>query len=60
MVNKCYLCMNAVESCNHLLLWCPAAYDLWNMIYGLLGIKWVMSGAVREEILAWDELCKRR
>lgn len=28
MVNGCYMCWREAETCNHLLLWCPVAYDL--------------------------------
>lgn len=52
IVNGCLLCLNAEESCNHLLLWCHIAYRLWCMIYSLLGIEWVVAGSVRDEIWA--------
>lgn len=38
LVNGCYCCLKAEETCNHLLLWCPIAYRLWTYLYGLLGI----------------------
>lgn len=50
MVNRCFMCKMSAETCNHLLLWCPMVYSLWNMIYELLGINWVMAGSVRDEI----------
>lgn len=59
MVNRCYLCMSAVESCNHILLWCPTAYNLWCMIYELLRINQVMAGLVRDETWAWSGLYKK-
>lgn len=52
--------MKAVESCNHIILWCPAVYDLWCMIYELLGINWVMTGTVKEEIWAWGRLSMKK
>lgn len=58
LVNRCYLCLNAGESCNHLLLGCLMTYELWSMVYGLLGISWVMADTVREKIWAWRGLCK--
>lgn len=27
------------------------------MVYGLLGLNWVVAGTVREEIWAWSGLC---
>lgn len=35
MVNVCYSCKRATETCNHLLLWCPMVYNLWFTIYGI-------------------------
>lgn len=52
--NKCYLCMKAEESCNHVLLWCPVAFELWSLIYNLLDINWAVAGSVREELQAQD------
>lgn len=50
--------MGNVESCNHILLRCPIAYSLWCLLYGLMGINWVMAESVREEVWAWKGLCK--
>ncbi|MDV3147660.1 MAG: hypothetical protein Q8730_02570, partial [Sweet potato little leaf phytoplasma] len=56
LVNGCICYLQAEETCNHLLLWCPTVRSLWCMIYELLGIEWVIAGSVREEIWAWDGL----
>lgn len=42
------LCKSATESCNHILFWCPVAYNLWVIIYDLLGINWVITGSMRD------------
>lgn len=55
MVNRCYLCKEVVESCNHL-LWCLVTYNIWNMVYSFLGINWVIGGAVKNEFWIWDGL----
>lgn len=34
----------------------PMAYNLWCMVYGLLGIEWVMAGSVGMEIWNWGGL----
>lgn len=60
MVNRCFMCKMNAESCNHLLLWCPVVYSLWSLICGLLGIKWVMAGSVKDELWAWARLCKKK
>lgn len=46
------------ETNNHILLWCLLTYSLWCLAYGLLGIIWVMAGTVRNELLAWEGVCK--
>lgn len=38
MANASYMSMQTAESCNHLLLWCPVAYNIWTMVYSLLGM----------------------
>lgn len=57
IVNGCHLCLQAEESGNHLLLWCPTAYYLWTVVYGLLEINWVMAGVLRDEVWVWEGLC---
>lgn len=50
LVNACYLCKRTEETWNHLLLWCLVVYKFLTMVYRLLGISWVMTGSVRDEI----------
>lgn len=58
--NQCYLCKNCLETCNHLLLWCLYTYNLWTLVFGLLGISWVMAGSAMNEILAWEGIVGRK
>lgn len=60
LVNRCFLCKKAEEACKHLLLWCPVAYEFWTMIYGLMGIHWVIADFVSDEVWAWDGLTRKR
>lgn len=53
LVNWCYLCKKAEETCNQLLLWCPVAHSLWHLAYGLLDINWVIASTVKDELWAW-------
>lgn len=57
LVNACYFCEKAEESFNNL-LWCPMVYELWTLVYRLLGINWVMAGSVTYELWAWESLRK--
>lgn len=54
VVNGCFMCNWTVESCCHLLLRCPAVYELWCMIYSLLGLNWASTCSVIDEIWAWS------
>lgn len=51
-VNGCFMCLGEEENCRYLLLRCPAAYELWCMVYGLLGICWVAAGSIVDEVQA--------
>uniref|UniRef100_A0A2N9FRM3 Reverse transcriptase domain-containing protein n=1 Tax=Fagus sylvatica TaxID=28930 RepID=A0A2N9FRM3_FAGSY len=42
------------ESIDHLLLHCPYAKELWDMIFGLFGIHWVMPKCVIEVFWCWQ------
>lgn len=54
LANRCTLCKVSSETCRHLLLWCPITYGLWNDIFSLMGIQWVIAGSVKAELLAWE------
>lgn len=58
-VSWCFMCKGSGESTNHLLLHCPVARSLWNMVFSLFGFSWVMSRIVKELFLCWP-LYKRR
>lgn len=53
IANRCYLCVNAAESCNHVLIWCLMTNSLWSMVYSLFGINWMTGGMVKDELWAW-------
>jgi hypothetical protein len=40
------MCKSNGESVDHLLLHCPIAKDLWDMLLCLLGVTWVMPHSV--------------
>lgn len=41
-VNGCVMCKRDGESVNHLLLHCPVAWEVWNYLFRLANISWVM------------------
>jgi hypothetical protein len=50
----CCMCKADGESVDHLLLHCPYAKELWDMIFGLFGIQWVMPKRVIELFDCWQ------
>jgi hypothetical protein len=42
LVNRCCLCKACAESVDHLLLHCPLAMELWDLVLSLFGVSWVM------------------
>ena len=59
ILDWCCMCKADGESVNHLLLHCPVARDLWNIIFSLFGISWVMPRGVVDLISCWNG-CKGR
>ena len=51
--NRCYLCKEEKETCDHILIHCLKARLLWNLIFALFGIQWVLSCSIREVLLSW-------
>lgn len=58
--NWCYMCKKDGESVDHLLMHCPVAGELWNFLFSLFQIEWVMPSTVRELFLAWSLFKQRR
>ena len=53
--NRCYLCKEEEETSDHILIHCLKAHLLWQLIFALFGIQWVLSCSVREVLLSWHE-----
>ena len=49
------MCKADGESVDHLLLHCGYAKELWDMIFAIFGVFWVMLGGVRELFACWQE-----
>ena len=52
MLDWCYMCKESGESLDHLLLHCLAARKIWNFIFSMFSIHWVMLGGVMDLLLA--------
>jgi len=54
LVNRCFMCLNSLESVNHLFLHCPVATALWNMFISIAGINWILLQSIKEVIGSWS------
>ena len=48
ILDRCYMCKCSSETVNHLFLHCPVTLELWDMVFGLFGVYWVMPMSVVE------------
>ena len=54
ILNWCYMCKCNSESVNHLFLHCTVASELWDMVFGLFGVNWVMPLFVVGLFACWQ------
>ena len=50
----CYMCKCNSESVDHLFLHCSVALELWDMVFGLFGVCWVMPMSVVGLFACWQ------
>ena len=53
IVDWCCMCKRNVETIDHLLLHCPVAQELWNMVCSLFGVYWVMPCGFVDLLASW-------
>ncbi|RVW50377.1 hypothetical protein CK203_086397 [Vitis vinifera] len=53
LANRCFLCLAEAETVDHLLLHCVMTRALWNLLFSLFGVEWVLFGTVKETLLGW-------
>ena len=54
LANRCFLCCDDEETINHILIHCPKARVLWNLVFSLFGVNWVLPLTVRDTLLGWS------
>ena len=54
LANKCFLCCAKEETINHILIHCPKARVLWDLVFSLFGVNWVLSFTVRDTLSGWS------
>ena len=53
LANRCYLCQLHEESMDHLLIHCEKNRVLWELLFALFTMSWVLPWLVRETLLDW-------
>jgi hypothetical protein len=48
VIEWCCMCKNSGESIDHLSLHCEVAIEVWNAVFQLFGVTWVMPGRMKE------------
>ena len=51
--NRCFFCLAEEESTNHILIHCMKTRVLWELLFALFGVTWVLLCSVRETLLGW-------
>ncbi|RVX00739.1 putative ribonuclease H protein [Vitis vinifera] len=54
LANRCFLCCDDEETINHVLIHCPKARVLWNLVFSLFRVNWVLPLTVRDTLLGWS------
>ena len=57
VLDWCCMCKENGESISHLLLHCLAAMEIWNFMFSIFGIQWVMPGRVIALLSCWGDSC---
>ena len=53
LANRCCLCCVEEETINHILVHCSKAKILWDLVFSLFGVNWVLPFTVRDTLLSW-------
>ncbi|KAJ9684352.1 hypothetical protein PVL29_016699 [Vitis rotundifolia] len=53
LANRCFMCLEEEETIDHLLFHCSRTRILWDLLFTLFGVTWVLPSSVRETLLSW-------
>ncbi|RVW72725.1 Glycerol-3-phosphate acyltransferase, chloroplastic [Vitis vinifera] len=53
LANRCFLCCAEEETINHILVHCPKVRVLWDLVFSLFGVNWVLPLTVKDTLLGW-------
>ncbi|KAJ9696951.1 hypothetical protein PVL29_008942 [Vitis rotundifolia] len=54
LANRCFLCLSEAETVDHLLLHCVKTRVLWNLLFSLFGVAWILPCSVKETLIGWN------
>ena len=54
LANRCPLCQKSEETVDHLLIHCTMTRVLWDLLFSLFGVSWVLPASVRDSLLGWE------
>ena len=60
LANRCFFCLSEVETINHLLLYCAKTQVLWNLLFALFDVSWILSCSVKETLWQGSFMGKAR
>ena len=53
LANKCFMYLEKEETIDYLLLHCTKTRVLWDLLFHLFGLSWVLPSSVKETLLSW-------
>ena len=53
--NTCFLCCAEEVSIDHILIHCIKAKVLWELLFALFGVMWVLHLSIRDTLLGWHD-----
>ena len=56
LANRCFLCCAEEEFIDHILIHCTKARILWELLFALFGVMWVLPYLVRDTLLSWHSI----
>ena len=52
--NRCYLYKKEEETSYHLILCCKKVTMLWNLLFSLFSVQWVLYFSIKRNLIGWD------